>query len=818
MNRAWLNVGTALAGTGMVAWAAGAAAQTPPPSAAPPNPQTEAIVVTATRRSENVNKIPYSITAISGAALQRKGITDLAGLRNSVVGLQAADYGNRAANINNGFIIRGLNTQDVGAGESEFPNLAGNTVSNYLDDTPLFVNLKLTDIQRVEILRGPQGTLFGADSVGGTVRTIHNKPNTSGLDYSLDGTISGTDHASQPNTATDVMLNLPITDKFAVRINAGANRDAGFINDPNAVVYDRPGNLPVNAQPVLRQAGNPLTSPAARTTDHGINNDSAWFVRGDGLWKISDDFSAEASYQHQYDHSNGFAYEFPGADYIVKRPIAVTPSTTLTNIGAITLTGDFGFGTITSSSSYYNVGAHDLYDVTGLDTNAALYYGGYPRLTVPNYDTLQDDAFNQEVRLVSPKGTHFDYVAGVFYQNRRQDAYSEETVPGFARWANLPGTGMDLYPTWADYITQYYGGTRPGSLYPPDLVYDFKRQEQFTDLAAFGEATFHLTPHWNLLGGMRVFTESFRQTTIQHIFNGGTTFGTDSLGTSTGTVGRRSQSQIFKASTSYAISDAALGYLLFSQGFRPAGGNAYPIGPPSCFFCNRANLTSFGHDKSNNYEAGVKGTLGKLRYMADIYQIDWTNTQVEVSSNAGTPIIINANGARSRGVELEAHYTVTDDLTVSAGYAYTDAVLTEDFVKPNVASGTAGSLLPGVSRHQLNFSADYAPDLLADRAVNFHLDGSYRSGFANMLETDLGNYRHLPGFALFNASVQADVSPKVQLQLFIHNLLNAKGVTAESSLAGPGETPMDFAAQRLFDPVEFVSQPLTVGLRIVIRH
>jgi outer membrane receptor protein involved in Fe transport len=135
-----------------------------------------------------------------------------------------------------------------------------------------------------------------------------------------------------------------------------------------------------------------------------------------------------------------------------------------------------------------------------------------------------------------------------------------------------------------------------------------------------------------------------------------------------------------------------------------------------------------------------------------------------------------------------------------------------------VASGTAGSLLPGVSRHQLNFSADYAPDLLADRAVNFHLDGSYRSGFANMLETDLGNYRHLPGFALFNASVQADVSPKVQLQLFIHNLLNAKGVTAESSLAGPGETPMDFAAQRLFDPVEFVSQPLTVGLRIVIRH
>jgi outer membrane receptor protein involved in Fe transport len=803
----------------MAAWAAAAVAQTPPAVPAQQKPQTEAIVVTATRRSENVNKIPYSITAISGAALQRKGITDLAGLRNSVVGLQAADYGNRAANINNGFIIRGINSEDIGAGESEFPNLAGNTVSNYIDDTPLFVNLKLTDIQRVEILRGPQGTLFGADSVGGTVRTIHNKPSTDGFDYSLDGTISGTDHANQPNTATDVMLNLPITDKFAVRINAGANRDAGFIDDPNAVVYDRPGNLPINAQPVLQDPANPLASPAKRTTDHGINSDKTWFVRGDGLWKISDDFSAEASYQHQYDQSNGFAYEFPGTDYVLKRPIALTPSTTLTDVGAITLTGDFGFGTITSSSSYYNVGAHDLYDVTGLDTNAAFYYGGYPRLTVPNYDTLQSDAFSQEVRLVSPKGEHFDYVAGVFYQNSRQDAYSEETVPGFAKWANLPGSGPNGIGTWADYIempSPYYMATRPGSLLPPDKVYDFNRQVQFTDLAAFGEATVHLTPHWNVLGGVRVFTENFKQTTVQHLYNAGTAFGSDVLGTSSGTGGERSQSQIFKASTSYTFADNTLAYLLFSQGFRPAGANAYPIG--KCFFCNTADFLSYKPDRSNNYEAGVKGAIGKFRYTADIYQIDWTTVQVEVSSNAGTPIIVNGNGARSRGVELEGHYNITDALTLSGGYAYTDARLTQAFNLTGGFYGPSGSLLPGVSRHQLNFSTDYAPDLLSGHAVNFHLDGSYRSGFANQIEETLSNYRHEPGFALFNASVQADVAPKVQLQLFIHNLFNAKGVTAVSSLAMPGETLADYDAQARFDPVEFVTQPLTVGLKIVIRH
>ena len=820
--RATLIMGTALTTLGLGGWAIPAWAQTPPPTAAqttapPAVPrQTEEIVVTATRRSENVSKVPYSITALSGAALQRKGITDLAGLRNSVVGLQAADYGNRAANINNGFIIRGINSEDIGVGESEFPNLSGNTVSNYIDDTPLFVNLKLTDIQRVEILRGPQGTLFGADSVGGTVRTIHNKPTTDGFDYSVDATMSGTDRADQPNSAADVMLNLPITDRLAVRLNAGWDRNAGYINDDNAVVYDRPGNLPINAQPILADPAHPLTSPYVTTTDHDINSDRTWFVRADSLFHATDDLSAEVSYQHQYNQSDGFSYEYPGSDYVIRRPIAITPSTTLTDVAAITLTADFGFGTITSSSSYYNVGARDLYDNTGIDTEVPYYYGGYPRLTTPNYDTLQDDAFSQEVRLVSPKGEHFDYVAGVFYQNRRQDADSVETVPGFARWANLNGSGPGGAGTWAQYLTQYYGGTRPGSLNPADLVYDFKRQVQFTNLAAFGEGTVHLTPEWNILGGIRVFTEDFRQTTIQHLYNAGTTFGADSLGTSAGTGGKRSQSQLFKASTSYDINHTTLVYALFSQGYRPGGANAYPIG--TCHFCNLANLVSYGSDQSNNYELGVKGSVGKLRYTADIYQIDWSTVQVEVSSTAGTPIIVNGNGARSRGVELEAHYNLTDALTLSGGYAYTNAVLTQSFALTGGFDGAAGALLPGVSRHQLNFSSDYEPALLADHAIDFHLDGSYRSGFANQIETDLPNYRHLSGFSLFNASVQGDVAPKVQLQLFVHNLFNAKGVTAESSLAPAGGPASGYAAEQTFDPAEFVTQPLTVGLRLVIRH
>jgi iron complex outermembrane receptor protein len=822
MARAFYAFSTAIA-TGVYvsasAWSASAGAAdaglTAAPAPAAP-PRTEEVIVTATRRNEKTSKIPYSITALSGATLARRGVTDLAGLRNSVVGLQATDYGERASNVNNGFVIRGITTNDIGVGESEFPNLAGNTVSNYIDDTPLFVNLKLTDVERVEILRGPQGTLFGADSVGGTVRTIHNKPDPAGFDYQVDGTLSGTDRASQPNSATNIMLNVPITDTFAVRLNAGYDREAGFINADNAVIFNTPGGVNLHSQPVLANPANPLTSPYLTTTDHGINSSEVWFVRGDALWHINDDYTAEINYQHQVNDSDGFNFEYPGADYGSRRRIPINPSTTKTDIVAATMTADFGFGTVTSSSSYYNVDTRDLYDNSGIDVQLPYYYGSYPRITTTNFDANTDRAFAEEARLVSTPGKYFDYVAGIFFQNRRTVADSVETVPGFASWANLPGSGPGGAGTWANYLTQYYGGTRPGSLNPADLTYDFKRSVRFTDLAAFGEATFHLTPHWRLIGGVRVFTEDFHQTTIQHLYNAGTSFGSDSLGTSDGTGSKRSQDQIFKASTAYDLGPHTMAYFVFSQGYRAGGANAYPIG--TCVFCNSASLVPFGPDQANNYEIGIKGSYGRSRYTAAIYQIDWSNIQLEVSSTAGTPIIVNGNGARSRGVELEEHYDMTNELTLTGGYAYTNAVLTQAFAITGGYDGAAGALLPGVSRHQVNGALDYLPAQLADHAVDVHVDGSYRSGFANQIQADLPNYRHLSGFALFNASVTGDIAHHVQLQFFAHNLFNAKGVTAESSLSPGSYSAAADAEAHSFDSAEFVTQPLTIGLRLVIRH
>ncbi|HEY2659869.1 MAG TPA: TonB-dependent receptor [Caulobacteraceae bacterium] len=823
MDTRTLALGTALVTlAGLMPTLVCAQAAPAPEAAAKPAPRDEQvgeIIVTATRRNENVLKIPYNISALSGDALTRSGVADLASLRNSVPGLTAADYGDRAGNINNNFIIRGVNTNDIGVGESEFPNLGGATVSNYIDDTPMFANLKLTDIARVEVLRGPQGTLFGADSVGGTIRTIHNKPDPSRFDYFIDASASGTDHADKPNDSVDLMLNLPITDRAALRINGGYDRNAGFINADNAVVYDKNGAfLLLTAQPLLANPADPLNSGFVTTHLHGINSSKTWYLRADGLWKVTDNFSAELSYQHQNDQSNGFSFEAPGADYVTHRRIPLNPADTNTDLGALTLTADFGFGTVTSSSSYYNVGADDMYDNSALDVKYPYYYGSYPRVTTTNYDFNRDSAFTQEVRLVSPKGEHFDYVAGVYYQDRRTQAYSVETVPGLAAWSALDGSGPEGVGAWADWLVSYYGGTRPGSLTPADLTYDFKRDVHFIDVAGFGEATWHITPALRITGGARVFQETFNQTTIQHIYGAGTTFGSDSLGASAGTGAKTSTSEIFKANMSYDLGPHTLTYFTFSQGYRAGGANAYPEG--TCNFCDSAALATFGSDKADNFELGVKGLLGGLRYSAALYDIEWSNIQLEVSAVSGTPVIINGGTARSYGAELEGQYKLSPDVTVSGGYSYTDAALTQNFsVDGGAYFGTAGTLLPGVSHHQVNFAIDYTPTVFGDHEVDLHLDGSYRSSFNNQIETSLDNFRHISGYSLFNAYVQTQITPKLQVQLFARNLFNAKGISAASSLeSSGGASDPAYLLYHSFEASEFVSRPLTVGLRFVLRH
>src|SRR3984893_9552134 len=230
-------------------------AATAVPAASEDNALQE-VVVTATRRALSAQDVPISITAISGATLDKEGIEDIAGLAHSMAGVNYTDKGPFGGIQGSSLIIRGLNSEAT-SGQLALATPVVPPVATYVDDTPLFVNLRLQDLDHVEILRGPQGTLYGSGSLGGTIRFVQHAPDPTAFDAKAEGGVSKTANTHALNEEVNGMLNLPFSDTFAVRLNASWTDEAGFINQPNLYVLDGAG------APVASDPANPLTSPPA---------------------------------------------------------------------------------------------------------------------------------------------------------------------------------------------------------------------------------------------------------------------------------------------------------------------------------------------------------------------------------------------------------------------------------------------------------------------------------------------------------------------------------------------------------------------------
>src|SRR5580658_1155230 len=212
------------------------------------------VVVTATRRAQSAQDLPISITAVTGADLEQSGIADTAELARSMAGVNFTDKGPFSGINGSGLIIRGLNSEGT-AGQLGLATPVVPPVATYVDDTPLYFNIQLQDIDRVEVLRGPQGTLYGSGSLGGTIRYVQNAPDPSGFDARAEVGAGDTEHTHAPNEEVSGMLNIPLSDTFAVRVNAGWSYDAGFINQPNLYALNSAG------EPIAAQPGNLFSPP-----------------------------------------------------------------------------------------------------------------------------------------------------------------------------------------------------------------------------------------------------------------------------------------------------------------------------------------------------------------------------------------------------------------------------------------------------------------------------------------------------------------------------------------------------------------------------
>ncbi len=771
--------------------------------------ELEEIEVTATRHSESISDVPYNISALSGKDIAAAGITDLQGLTHMIPGLVSPDLGARGSSINSNLTIRGLNASSINA---ETQQIAAPLVSTYVDETPLFANLKMTDIARVEVLRGPQGTLYGSGSVGGTVRIIHNEPDPTTTEFDVTTRASHTANSVNPSEAIDFIGNLPISDTMAFRASGGYEKLAGFTDALSVAV------LGPNAQPVLADPANPLTSPGVFAEQRGVDWSNTWYVRGALLWKPGDALKFTLTYQHQTDQSGGYSQSRPGPEYRYDQTLYMDqPGAYRTDLAAFDASYDLGFASLSSSSSYTSQSAYSQYDITGLIESLASIYDNYPRILSPIFDHSTDKILTEELRLASKAEGPWDWVVGSYFSHRQQTLSQVEPILGLGAWSQLPGSGRPAgctvesaacpYPTFGDFIQYYNGGIRP-SLNPyPDLDFTLNRNVTFRDFALFNETSYHITEKWQATAGVRVFWQDYDQNLEQTLPACGpfcSESGTNPDGLTADSNAKSFRNHIFKANTSYEIAPHTLLYATWSEGFRRGGVNALPTG--NCYYCEDTALLTYKPDEARNTEVGIKGSFGRgSSYTFTLYNIDWKNPQIEANTlTGGFDFVTNGNTARSRGVETELTVPLTDSTRMTLGYSYTDAILTSGFtagVVPDLV-GIAGNRLPGVSRQQGTVAVDYGVPFGATQEFHAHLDAAYRSDFWTSLPSS-PTAADLPGFVLLNARAGWGFAHSWRIDAFMNNITNQEAATSVSTEPGLEHNRADF-----------VSRPRTVGLEL----
>jgi outer membrane receptor protein involved in Fe transport len=771
----------------------------------------EEVVVTATRRSVSAQDLPISITAVSGSDLQQAGIASIAGLAQSMAGVNVTDKGPFGGVNGSTLIIRGLNSEATG-GQIALATPIVPPVATYVDDTALFVNLRLMDIDHVEILRGPQGTLYGSGSLGGTIKFVQNAPDPSGFDARIETGLSKTQHTHALNEDVNGMLNLPLSDTFAVRLNASWTDEAGFINQPDLYVLNGSG------EPVAKQPGNLFSAPETYSKD-GTNAYGYRTARVAALWKPSDEFKAQLSYHYQISTADGFPWSSPlyGVDSLSSTDHTQATSNDRVDIWALTLDADLGFATLTSNSSYAHHDNRASTDLTNLYSNFSFYsqlYGANPRVLVTGHDELNDKPWSEEIRLASKSGGMFDWVGGLFFKNQTTDIDEHEFYPGYQDFYNacepIYGQNSSFAPT-SECGTGYTPGTPTviaGIPIIKDQAYIGDFQTHFKDLAVFGELTWHITDDWSVTGGTRLFKQTLTQSQQTGLlFDGDPNLFGPILPIANLTLNDTWRRALWKINTSYKLDKDNLVYATWSQGFRRGSVNAVPLAEPAENYVTPPGLLKVSPDTADNYEIGVKGTLAnRVRYSAAIYDIQWHNVQEGAQL---TPLVlpgaINLGEAYSRGLETEVYANITKHISGQLSYTYDQTKVTEYSLLAQGAGNLSvdlpplGGPLPGTPKNTLALGFEYGHVQIAEGELRYAINAHYQSRQVPAISATIPT---VAGYTMVDTRLSYTMSHWTG-SLYINNLTNNLGISSYSD-------PANF--QQYYQAI--VSQPRTYGFTV----
>lgn len=754
----------------------------------------EEVIVTTQRRQENILDVPYNITAISGAAIEASITLDNAELLRSIPGASLIDQGPRNIQFNS-IRIRGLSVDSSAFGDFLLGSVP--TVSTYINETPVFANLALIDLERVEVQRGPQATLYGSGALGGTVKYLTRAPQFDEFEARVSVSGSNVNGSGSIGYTAGLVFNAPLSDTFALRANILWQDYPGITDYTNLYVLDANG-VPVQPNGIFDRGFDSTEFTSKKDAD----DYESLYVRLSARWAPAESIDITANYFFQSDDSGGRRQPSSGVNGLGEPfgkydngAAILEPADRDFDMGSLEANIDLGFATLTSASSYYENKGSSETDNTGFFANnlAQFYYSTYFVFPRPLYTagrTFSDKAFVQELRLVSNTDGLIDYVVGLFYQNQTRTASQSSDLIGFKAWSD------------AFFF--------PPSFVISDNVFNFRRKEDYEEYAVFSEVTFNLTDDFKVTGGLRYFdnkstTNTFVRAGLYTFFNGqaDTTFIA------------KDNRLLFRANAAYKFSDDDLIYATISEGYRRGGSNGVPtIGQ----FANNPAWQIFKSDTVTNYEIGVKGTLSGIRYDVSGFYIDWEDPQFNTSTPNGFFFAVaNAQKARSTGVEVQFSGSLDDDrLNYAIGYAFVDAELTENFIAPPAFGSMVGTMVaakgapfPGIAKHSLNLAGDYTFPVSLNMNFIARVDGFYQSSTQNVLNQGVFQAASFDGFMIWDLTFTL-ATEGWDVSLFIKNIANEKGTTGAFTEAAFGPVPSaEFYGS---NSRQFIALPRTIGL------
>jgi len=718
-------------------------------AAGSPEESLQEIVVTAEKRESTVQKTPISITAVSGAELQSQGISDMLSVAQQVPGISFKTSGPGQTE----FEMRGLTST---GGESP-------TVGFYLDDAVLtpaamaqngktVIDPTLFDLNRVEILRGPQGTLYGAGSMGGTVKLVTNQPDPRAFASNVELIGSGTDDGGGFNHTENLMVNIPLLQDVAALRLVGTDKFIdGWIDrkvlDPFPVEVDN-----------STERGDVGAAPVSADHEH-----SNWERLRSGrallLIEPNDRFNVTFGAMRQELTQGGpNTIDSPPLTETHYQPFDIEePFKDTFDLWTMTAKLSFDPFQIVSATAYWDRQQNQTQDIS----EAMQYYiGGFfgPPAAWP---------FGAQQTVTEGGTTWYGFGPGTISEDDYTRQFSEELRIASTGDAPLQWLGGAYYSSFGatSHVYSYYPQTSYGfnADFGTNNLADNHRKVDIDQYALFGEVSYQLPDHFKATIGARYY--------LYHSNSVTSVSGVSANGTSNPLFGLAQNSGVTpKIDLAYIPDDSTTIYGTVSKGFRPGGPNS-PIPVPPC---PSAAPTQFGPDSVVNYELGEKLRFlnSRITVNGDVYYEDWSNVQQEVAPGCGFKYTANAGKARVYGAELELEMVLIHGLTLGQNMGYTNA---ENSTTIPDAGIVAGDRLLDVPEFTATTSLNYTQPVAEGLNAVGHLTNSYVDSIQDITFTR----NSLPPYDLVNLRLGVETS-WWSGYLFVDNLTDKMALLSDT--------------------------------------